>query len=375
MVSTPIIQFGTSRFLQAHADLFLSQARDAGQNVGPVTIVQSSGHASRASRLKALSQPFPVRIEGIQDGATVQETETVRSVVRCLSTSENWDEVERVFTQEVEIVLSNTGDKGYDPQPCDTALNFDQAMSYPAKLLHLLRARFEHNAAPIQIMPMELIVDNGLVLKERVKALAADDSDEFQTYLDKGVTWVNSLVDRIVSQPLEPAGAIAEPYALWAIEDQCGLILPCKHPSIQIVPALKDIEALKLFVLNLGHTFLAERWLVSNGAENVFVRDLLNDDTELNALKEVWNSEVRPAFIKAGLQEQFDEYVNTTIERFANPFLDHRIADIAQNHVQKVERRIAAMLAYAKEQGDLGAKPILTGLVMKYVVEDSGEKT
>ena len=27
-VRTPIVQFGTSRFLQAHADLFLSEARD-----------------------------------------------------------------------------------------------------------------------------------------------------------------------------------------------------------------------------------------------------------------------------------------------------------------------------------------------------------
>lgn len=375
LVSTPIIQFGTSRFLQAHADLFLSQARDAGQDVGPVTIVQSSGHAGRASRLKALAQPFPVRIEGMLDGATVQETETVRSVVRCLSTSENWDEVVRVFTHEVEIVLSNTGDKGYDPQPCDTAPNFDQAMSYPAKLLHLLRARFEHNAAPIQIMPMELIVDNGMNLKKRVLELSVNDSDEFRTYLEEGVIWVNSLVDRIVSQPLEPAGAVAEPYALWAIEDQRGLIAPCEHPFIQIVPALKDIEALKLFVLNLGHTLLAERWLVSNGAENAFVRDLLNDETELNTLKEVWNSEVRPAFLKAGLQDQFDEYVNTTVERFANPFLDHRIADIAQNHAQKIERRIAAMLRYANEQGDLDDKPILNGIVMKYVMEGMGEKT
>lgn len=366
MVSTPIIQFGTSRFLQAHADLFLSQARDAGQDVGPITIVQSSGHASRASRLKALAQPFPVRIEGMLDGATVQETETVRSVVRCLSTSENWDEVVRVFTQEVEIVLSNTGDKGYDPQPCDTALYFDQAMSYPAKLLHLLRARFEHNAAPIQIMPMELIVDNGLVLKERVKAIAEDDRDEFRTYLEEGVTWVNSLVDRIVSQPLEPAGAVAEPYALWAIEEQAGLIAPVAHPSVKIVPSLKEIEALKLFVLNLGHSFFAERWLRSNGSDDVLVRHLMNDEAELKALEDVLDDEVKPAFVKAGLGAEFDEYVKATLERFANPFLDHRIADIAQNHAQKVERRIGAMLAFAKEQGDTKAKPVLSEIVVKY---------
>ena len=32
------------------------------------------------------------------------------------------------------------------------------------------------------------------------------------------VVFGNTLVDRIVSQDIEPVGAIAEPYALWAIQ-------------------------------------------------------------------------------------------------------------------------------------------------------------
>lgn len=92
---------------------------------------------------------------------------------------------------------------------------------------------------------MELIADNGHVLKSRVLELAQDDA-AFQRYLERDVIWVNSLVDRIVSQPLEPAGAVAEPYALWPIEDLPGLKLPCVHPSVQVVPSLDEIEALKL---------------------------------------------------------------------------------------------------------------------------------
>ena len=72
--------------------------------------------------------------------------------------------------------------------------------------------------------------------------------------------WVNSLVDRIVSEPLEPLGAVAEPYALWAIEDQPGLELPCRHGAIVVAADLKPYERLKLFILNLGHTYLAELW-------------------------------------------------------------------------------------------------------------------
>jgi len=361
--TTPILQFGTSRFLQAHADLFLSQAMEDGQEVGPITVVQSSGDPIRAKRLGALVGSYPVRIEGLKDGQRQLETIAVKSVARTLSTACDWMQIVRIFVNEAQIVLSNTGDAGFTPKARDTDLRFDQAMSYPAKLTQLLRLRFAAGAAPIQIMPMELITDNGAVLKRRVMQLAEQDPAEFRTYLERDVIWVNSLVDRIVSQPLEPAGAVAEPYALWAIEAQPCLIPPCDHPSVQIVPSLAEIEALKLFVLNLGHTFLADRWLRAQGADDVLVRNLIQDPIELKSLENVLNNEVRPAFVAARLEDQFDPYVATTLERFSNPFLDHRIADISQNHHQKVERRIAAMLGWAKAQGDHSIKPSLTEIV------------
>ena len=77
-------------------------------------------------------------------------------------------------------------------------------------------------------------------------------------WLSDTVVWGNTLVDRIVSEPLEPAGAIAEPYALWAIEKQPGLKLPCSHPCVLLVDDLTPYEKLKLHILNLGHTVLAD---------------------------------------------------------------------------------------------------------------------
>ena len=50
-MKTPVIQFGTSRFLQAHADLFLSEGTPA----VAVTVVQTSGDPARAGRLAALA--------------------------------------------------------------------------------------------------------------------------------------------------------------------------------------------------------------------------------------------------------------------------------------------------------------------------------
>ncbi|SDY41204.1 tagaturonate reductase [Jannaschia faecimaris] len=358
---TPILQFGTSRFLQAHADLFVSEARAAGQDVGPISVVQTSGDPARAARLAALTSGYDVRIEGMEDRTPVQRVTRVNSVARTLSTETDWAEITRVFVEEARMVLSNTGDSGYDPCPADGTDAPVQDLSYPAKLTRLLASRHAAGGRPIQVMPMELIADNGTVLRDRVLELA--EGDALRAWLMRDVTWVNSLVDRIVSQPLEPAGAVAEPYALWAIEDQPGLILPCDHPAVQVVSNLSEIETLKLFILNLAHTWMADQFRQDPEFTPALVR--LFVARREATLRRLYETEVLPAFDAAGMGQVARAYVETTIGRFANPYLDHRLEDIAQNHAQKVERRIKAFLSWAEAQGDTAPKTSLSRIVTR----------
>ncbi|WP_138469934.1 mannitol dehydrogenase family protein [Poseidonocella sp. HB161398] len=359
-VTTPIVQFGTSRFLQAHADLFFSEGRPA----GAITVVQSSGDPSRAGRLGALADPagYPVLIRGMQDGQVVDEERRVTSVKRTLSTASDWEELSRIVTGEAEAILSNTGDSGYDPKPADTAPAPEQAMSYPAKLFHLLKARQAAGRPPLAIFPMELIPDNGHVLKARVLEIAAQQgADPALTGWLGGCLWVNSLVDRIVSAPLDPVGAVAEPYALWAIEAQPGLAAPVDHPSVQVVEKLETIERLKLHILNLGHTAMVAFWQEAGADPDAIVRDLLAGPVGAR-LKAVMAEEVLPGFALRGMETEAEAYLATTLERFANPFLDHRIADIAQNHPQKTERRISAFLSWVREVEPGFAAPVLDAI-------------
>ena len=71
-----IIQFGTSRFLQAHAYLFVHEARAAGQEIGPIAVVKTTQGGDRAGRIAALKsgRPYPVRIRGLESGKTIDET-------------------------------------------------------------------------------------------------------------------------------------------------------------------------------------------------------------------------------------------------------------------------------------------------------------
>jgi tagaturonate reductase len=341
-MTTPILQFGTSRFLQAHADLFVSEAMEAGKALGPITVVQTSGDASRAGRIGALSAPegFPVIIRGLEDGKPVERELRVRSVSRSLSTQANWEEVTRTFVEEARVVLSNTGDKGYALVDGDMVDGVPR--SFPMKLLALLHARFRGGGMPLTILPCELISRNGEVLQRLIVDLASRHIPDalFVSWLTDRVIWGNTLVDRIVSEPIEPAGAIAEPYAIWAIERQPGLTLPCEHPCIRLVDDLTPYERLKLHILNLGHTVLADRWQRQGRPQSECVKDILADAAIRAELEEIYREEVVPGFRLHGLGDEAEVYVATTLERFLNPYLEHRLADIAGNHAEKVVRRI-----------------------------------
>ena len=70
----PILQFGTSRFLQAHVDLFVSQALERGEALGRIAVVQSTDSPASTARTAALASgtPYRVLIQGIDKGQVVE---------------------------------------------------------------------------------------------------------------------------------------------------------------------------------------------------------------------------------------------------------------------------------------------------------------
>lgn len=354
---TPILQFGTSRFLQAHVDLFVHQAQELGQALGGITVVQSTASAESAQRLAAFNARggYPVHIRGRREGAIVDEQHCVTAIEAGLLADRDWPAI-RALAVGVRVIVSNTGDRGYALDGADgpALLNAPQPpRSFPAKLLVLLHHRYRHGAAPITLYPCELVANNGAVLRELVLGLAADWGldDGFLAYLRLHCIWINSLVDRIVSEPIAPAGAVAEPYALWVVEAQAGMVLPCTHPGLVVTDRLEPYERRKLFLLNLGHTFLAEQWLRQAREVDETVVQAMADPALRAALDGVWHDEVLPVFDALGAAEgqAARAYLAQVIDRFSNPFLAHRIADIAQNHAEKKLRRLAPVVALAQQ--------------------------
>jgi tagaturonate reductase len=361
-MSFPILQFGTSRFLQAHVDLFISEALAQGAAAGRIAVVQTTTSPDSRRRLAFFNEarPYRVHVQGLAEGKTIDTWIDVSSIGRGLDANLEWDAVEDLFVNEARWAISNTGDRGYE---LDAADRPDGAApkSFPAKLTKLLLARHRAARAPITLLPCELIVGNGDRLKsiviEIAKAWGAEDS--FVRWAAEDCLWVNSLVDRIVSEPLEPAGAVAEPYALWAVERQARLEMPCAHPAIVLTDDLARYERLKLFILNLGHSWLAEGWSARGADKTATVRALLGQSAVRDDLNDLYDREVLPAFAAIGLGEESQTYRRAVIERFMNPFLNHYLADIFTNHEAKKRRRFGGLIDLKNSRGIVLPQPRL----------------
>jgi tagaturonate reductase len=352
-VTMPILQFGTSRFLQAHADLFISEALERGAALGPIAVVQTTTNPESAARIAALASGsgYPVCIRGFQKGAVIDTQQTCTAIRAAYQAQRDWPKLCRLIKAEVQVILSNTGDVGYRLDPADgpslLAPATEAPRSFPAKLLLLLYRRWQGGGAPISLFPCELISRNGDQLKRIVVELAAawGVPVAFQAYLTTDCRWANSLVDRIVSEPIQPVGAVTEPYALWAIERQAGLTLPCTHPAIDLVDNLDQVERLKLHLLNLGHSYLAESWLRQGRKADETVYQAMSTPEIRADLEALWHDEVIPVFAASGEGTLATNYCASVGDRFLNPFLGHRLADIAQNHRDKKHRRLAPIVA------------------------------
>jgi tagaturonate reductase len=368
----PILQFGTSRFLQAHVDLFVSQAMDCGDALGGITVVQSTGQPASVARMQALARTegYSVIVRGLVEGTPVERHETCRAVREALDAREQWPAVRERVCGPVRVIVSNTGDTGWLLDAADgprlLAAQAQAPASFPAKLLVLLHDRWQGQPdSGLTLLPCELVSRNGERLREIVVALAREWSlgPAFLEWMSEHLVWANSLVDRIVSQALDPVGAVAEPYALWAVEMHPHLQLPCRHPSIVLTDDLSRYERRKLFLLNLAHTLMAERWMTDSHPPGMTVLQAMQTPALRDSIEAVWAEEVLPVFDALGDGAGARAYLVELRDRLLNPFLDHRLADIAQNHAQKKARRIEPCIALARERAPALAQPRLLAAI------------
>lgn len=345
-----VLQFGSGRFLRAFADLFIHEARESGQSIGRVVVVQSTG-TGRARLFNDQNGRYRVRVRGIRDGRRVDESVDVESVSRALSAGEDWEAVLAVGRDPAtEYILSNASEIGYDVPESErldgTTPDGSPPDSFPGKLLRVLLERYEHGGAPVTVIPCELIDDNAGVLRRLVEMLARRRrlGDGFLDWMEDRVDWLHTLVDRITIEPPpgfpNPQGdgllALTEPFAFWALEDRAGAAPFIEHPAVVRTRDVRPYALRKVRVLNGAHTALVCR-AMPLGIRTV--REAVDHAETGPWLRDLMLEEIVPALPDE--VEDARSFAEDCIERFRNPFLDHRLESIAVEHETKVKLRLA----------------------------------
>ncbi len=361
-----ILQFGTGRFLRCFMGMFVQDLNDTGIPAGRIVAVQST-RSERAGLINARGGVFHAAIRGLDRGTAVDRTVKICSIARAIPARQSWDAlVEAACSRTLRCVVSNTTEAGLSLAAEDVSRTMFP-VSYPAKLLALLAARHRHHLEGLAILPCELIERNADRLRELVLEQAARWQLETGVveWVCDGCSWHNTLVDRIVAAP--PAGdpaakddplfAVAEPFTSWLLEGNVAGLPLTAHKAIEQVDCLEPYHLRKVRILNGAHTALVAK-AMPFGIETV--RQAVADDRIRPWLEALLFEEIVPTI--ADRVTGAESFARVALERFANPFLEHRLADIALHHQKKLETRLRP--TFAEFCLAFGRKPRILGEVL-----------
>lgn len=367
-----VLQFGEGNFLRAFVDYMIDIANEQGKFDGDIVLVKPIEFGS-LDRFREQESQYTVQLRGIVDGEPKKVSRIVTSVTDVVDAYEEY-ETYAAFAKldSLRFIVSNTTEAGIVYDDTDR-LEMNPPKTYPGKLTKFLYERYMHfqgdTAKGLVMLPVELIDDNGIRLKECVQKLAAlwQLEEGFVQWLEEACVFTSTLVDRIVTgYPKDEAAQLCEefgyqdnlivtgePFALWVIESTKDIRgefpLPDAGLPVIFTDNQKPYKQRKVRILNGAHTsFVLASYLCGND----IVLESMQDELILKFMKATIFDEVIPTLTLP--KEELEEFAQAVITRFHNPYVKHALLAISLNSVSKWRARcMPSFLGYLKQYGKL----------------------
>ena len=353
-----IIQFGEGNFLRGFVDYMVDVANEKGIFNGDIAIVKPISFGG-LERFKAQDNIYTISLRGRMNGETYVENRVITSVQKVLDTYQDYKEYTALARlASLEFVVSNTTEAGivYD---AEDQFALTPPNTYPGKLTKFLFERFQafHGDANkgLIMLPVELIEDNGIKLKECVLQYVElwDLGAEFKRWINENNVFCSTLVDRIITgYPRDEAAQICEtlgyednlldtgePFALWVIESDKDISkkFPLDKAGMHIIftDNQKPYRERKVRILNGAHTSTV---LAAYLTGKNIVLECMKDPMIRKLMEKIVFEEIVPT-VKLPREEAIN-FANSVLERFENPFVKHALLSISLNSVSKWKSRI-----------------------------------
>lgn len=361
-----VLQFGEGNFLRGFVDWMIDKLnKEAGWN-GGVTVVQPLPNGL-IPMLNEQDGLYSLYLRGLLDGKKVEETSVIECITKGINPYENLDEyLACAKNPDLRFIISNTTEAGIEYKKGQNPADF-ASLTFPARLTLLMKERFDAGLRGFILIPCELIDKNGDNLKACILKYAADwgYGDKFVQWVEKENHFTNTLVDRIVTgYPRDNAAEMekefgyldnlidtAEIFHLWVIEGDKSLAeeIPFHKIGLNVLwtDDVTPYKKRKVRILNGAHTMMV---LAARLAGLSIVREAMEDDLVFSFMKKGIFDEIIPTLDLP--KDELVQFANDVIERFKNPFIAHRLLDIALNSVSKFQVRVLPSIQeYIKTQG------------------------
>ena len=367
-----VVQFGEGNFLRGFVDYMIDVANEQGKFDGDIVLIKPIEFGNLEMFHNQECQ-YTVSLRGNVDGEAKIINRVVTSVadaVDAINEYEKYMGLAEIDT--LRFVVSNTTEAGIVYDDTDK-FEYNPPKTFPGKLTKFLYHRFEtfngDKSKGLVMLPVELIDDNGIMLKKCVMQLIElwGLSDEFKAWVDEACVFTSTLVDRIITgypkateeEEWKALGyedhimVTGEPFALWVIESAVDISeeLPLPQAGLPVIYTdnQKPYKQRKVRILNGAHTsFVLAAYLAGKD----IVRDSMQDDDIRNFMLKTIYDEVIPTLSLP--EDELKTFAGEVVNRFNNPYVDHALLAISLNSVSKWRARcMPSFLGYVEKMGKL----------------------
>ncbi|HLR00267.1 MAG TPA: mannitol dehydrogenase family protein [Sphingobacterium sp.] len=361
-VKTGIVHIGVGGFHRAHQAYYIQRLLEQGQakDWGICGIALLPSDRKIYEVLSEQDGLYTLMIPCTEGKFSV---EVIGSITELLYAPENPGAVvQKMADESTRIITLTITEGGYNFTP-DGHFNWDNEavlwdLRHPEEpktvfgyLFNALRLRKTQGVKGLTIQSCDNIEHNGDITRQMLYAFIKKADPEMIEWLEENVVFPNSMVDRITPVTNDNLKTklknhygisdgwpvICESFYQWIIEDSFIADRPeWEQVGVQMVPDVSPYEKMKIRLLNGGHTLVG---LAGYLLGYRYIYESVSDPIITTLLKRYMDEEATSTLEEVpGIN--LNEYKNTLIERFKNPYIKDEVARIISGSSAKFPKFI-----------------------------------
>ncbi|OBC06549.1 MULTISPECIES: mannitol dehydrogenase family protein [unclassified Gordonia (in: high G+C Gram-positive bacteria)] len=366
-VTVGIVHFGVGGFHRAHQAMYVDRllAEPEARSWGICGVGVRPADQAMRDALVPQDGLYTLTLKS-PDGAV--ETSVIGSIVEYLYAPDDPETVlDRLADPETRIVSLTVTEGGYNFSPATGEFDVEnpaivadlsgtQSLTTVFGLVTEALARRRARGLPsFTVMSCDNIQGNGHIARSTFLAYAHLRDPELARWIDTRTSFPNSMVDRITPvTPPELAAeveartgivdnwpVVAEPFTQWVLEDSFSNGRPAlENVGVQIVDDVTPYELMKLRLLNASHQALCYFGYLLGYR---YVHDAAIDSDIRELLRRYMLDEAEPALAPLPGVD-VNAYIDTLLERFANPAIADTIARLCQDSSDRIPKWLVPVI-------------------------------